>query len=389
MPVSGLFVNKPQISSSNQDLGINRFRFFLSGSTSIQMVSSGHFGRGASSIFRWTTALVCLVVLVGCKREGIRVYLAPKDLSGPAQLRYKVPQGWTELEPGAMRTARFSVPSKTGDMDVSIIALPEIKADKLDIVNLWREQVHLPAASEQEVAGMTETVSIAGRPADLFDMVSTESLIQEKYPARILVAMIRQGNATWFIKMTGEDESVREQKPVFVEFLKSMTFDHSAQETPAAFTANRPRSAPSTANPQTSAPNWQVPPHWKEVEATEMLLAKFIVPGQGDEKAEVTVSVFPGNVGGTHAIINRWRKQIGLAELDEQGTASLAQPLDGGPTNAILVDMSGAQTRVISAIVPDGGRTWFYKLMGPPGVAETEKIAFIAFINSALRGNSG
>jgi hypothetical protein len=354
------------------------------------MVSSGHSGRSASSIFRWTTVLVCFAVLTGCKREGVRVYLAPKDLSGPAQLRYKVPQGWTELEPGAMRTARFSVPSKTtGDMDVSIIALPEIKAGRLDIVNLWREQVHLPPASEQELAGMTETVSIAGRPADLFDMVSTESLIQEKYPARILVAMIKQGDATWFIKMTGEDESVREQKPVFVEFLKSMTFDHSAQEAPAAFTANRSRSEPSTLNSQPSNPNWQLPPHWKEVQATEMLLAKFIVPGKGGEKAEVTVSVLAGNGGGAHANINRWRKQIGLDELDEKGTASITRPLDGGPTDAILVDMSGAQTRLIAAIVPDGGRTWFYKLTGSPGMAETEKVAFIAFIHSAKRGNNG
>jgi hypothetical protein len=339
--------------------------------------------------------LVCFAVLSGCKREGIRVYLAPKDVSGAAHLHYKVPQGWTELEPGTMRTARFSIPSKVGsDMDVSIIALPEIKAGRLDIVNLWREQVRLPPASEEEVASMTETVPVAGKPADLFDMVSTEALIQEKYPARILVATIKQGNTTWFIKMTGEDESVHEQKPLFVEFLKSLAFDYSAQEAPAAFTANRPALSREPAKldggrPSEAKPPWEVPQHWKQVEATEMLLAKFIVPGKGDERAEVTVSVFPGNVGGTHANINRWRKQIGLTELDEQGIASIARPLDGGPTNAILVDMSGAQTRLIGAIVPDGGRTWFYKLTGPPSVAETEKIAFIAFINSARRGNSG
>ncbi len=340
-------------------------------------------------------ALLCFAVLSGCKREGIRVYLAPKDISGPAHLRYKVPQGWTELEAGGMRMARFSTPAKVGsDMDVSIIALPEIKASKLDIVNLWREQIRLPPASEQEVASMTESVPVAGRQADLFDMVSTESLIQEKYPARILVAIIKRGDTTWFVKMTGEDESVREQKPVFVEFLKSLAFDYSAQETPATFTANRPalsreQTRPDGGSSSQAKPSWEVPQHWKEVEATEMLLAKFIVPGTGDEKAEVTVAVLPGNVGGTHANINRWRKQIGLAELDEQGTASIARPLDGGPTNAILVDMSGAQTRLIGAIVPDGGRTWFYKLTGPSSVAETEKVAFIAFIHSARRGNNG
>ena len=45
------------------------------------MVSPAHSGRRSSSIFRWTTALVCVAVLSGCRREGIRVYLAPKDTS--------------------------------------------------------------------------------------------------------------------------------------------------------------------------------------------------------------------------------------------------------------------------------------------------------------------
>src|SRR5678815_5007451 len=102
----------------------------------------GHFRPRATSILRWAGALACLALITGCKREGIRVYLAPKEITGQAHLHYKVPQGWTELEAGGMRTARFSLPAKVGgDMDVSIIALPEIKAGKLDIVNLWREQV--------------------------------------------------------------------------------------------------------------------------------------------------------------------------------------------------------------------------------------------------------
>ena len=61
----------------------------------------------------------------------------------------------------------------------------------------------------------------------------------------------------------------------------------------------------------------------------------------------------------------------------------------GGPADAILVDMSGATKRLVAAIVPDGPRTWFYKLTGPPEVIETEKVTFIAFIHSAKRGNGG
>ena len=78
-----------------------------------------------------------------------------------------------------------------------------------------------------------------------------------------------------------------------------------------------------------------------------------------------------------------------LPELDEQGTKSLAQPLDGGVADAMLVDMSGKTTRLIGAIVPDGSRTWFYKLMGSPAIAEAEKAALVRFIQSAKHANGG
>lgn len=285
-----------------------------------------------------------------------------------------------------MRAARFSVPTPSGnDLDVSILALPGITAGKLDIVNIWRDQVRLPLATEQELASMSEAVEIGGKPGELFEMVSAEPLIEEKHKARILVAMVKDGDTSWFMKMAGEEESVRAQKPVFVEFLKSLTFDYTAHEAPAQFSANRGDDKP----PSGPKPEWQVPAHWKEVEPTEMLLAKFLVTGGTNEKAEITVSVFPGDVGGPHANINRWRRQLGLPELDEQGTKKLAQPLDAGKPDAMLVDMSGETTRLIGAIVPEGGRTWFYKLMGSPTVAEAEKATLVRFIQSAKHNNGG
>jgi hypothetical protein len=338
-------------------------------------------------------ALLACVSLAGCKREEVRVYLAPKDAPAAAtaqaassrpHVHYQLPRGWTELGTDGMRAARFSVPAEAGgNIDVSVIALPGITAGNVDIVNLWREQVGLPKATQEELAGITEAVEIGGQRAELFDMVSPEPLIEEKYKARILVAMLKDGNTGWFMKMTGEESSVQRQKPVFVEFLKSVRFDYSAHEAEPQFTENR-EGARTNAKPA-----WEVPGHWKEVEATEMLLAKFVVAGKGDEKAEVTVSVFPGDVGGPHANINRWRKQIGLAELDEQGTKALAQPLDGSLGDAMLVDMSGKSARLIGAIVPEGSRTWFYKLIGAPAVAEAEKTALVRLIQSAKHTNGG
>lgn len=347
--------------------------------------------RRATSISKWAVPVLCLLTVAGCKREEIRVYTAPRDLPPPSRdhaahaqrvqphAHYKVPEGWNELPAEGMRAARFSVPTASGnDLDVSVISLPGIAAGKLDIVNLWREQVQLPPATEADLASMNETVRVGDKQGDLFDMVSAEPLINDKDKARILVAMVKDGNTSWFMKMTGEDAAVREQKPKFIEFLNSLEFDYGSHDE-----APQTTSAPAQSTNSGGKPAWQVPPNWKEVPPTEMLLAKFLVAGKGEEKAEITVSVFPGDVGGLHANINRWRRQIGLPDADESTTRELAKPLEGVSRNAVLVDMSGANTRVIGAIVPDGGRTWFYKLTGSPDVAEAEKDSLVRFVQSA------
>ncbi|MCI0746018.1 MAG: hypothetical protein L0Y58_11480 [Verrucomicrobia subdivision 3 bacterium] len=341
--------------------------------------------------------LALLSALAGCKKEEIRVYVAPKEKPAPTRTaahdsgprphaHYTVPGGWTEVEPGAMRSARFSVPGSVGNLDVSILPLPGVTAGQLDIVNLWREQVRLEAVSESDLGGLAEKVRIGEKEGELFDMVSNDPMIEDKHKARILVAMVKDGDTSWFIKMTGEDESVRQQKPVFTDFLRSISFDYSAHGTEVAKTA-----APGAE----VKPAWAVPKNWKEVEPTQMVLAKFIASGQGDAKAEITVSVFPGDVGGVHANVNRWRGQIGLPAASDSEMKSIIQPLDAPGGGAILVDMSGenlgtkARTRLIGAIVPDGGRTWFYKMMGADAVAEAEKPALIRFIQSAKHSNNG
>jgi hypothetical protein len=38
---------------------------------------------------------------------------------------------------------------------------------------------------------------------------------------------------------------------------------------------------------------------------------------------------------------------------------------------------------VVAAIIPQGGRTWFYKLMGNAQVVEKQKDAFTKFVQTA------
>jgi hypothetical protein len=134
-----------------------------------------------------------------------------------------------------------------------------------------------------------------------------------------------------------------------------------------------------------------VPSGWQELPATQMLLAKFQTASAGG-KAEITVSRFPGDVGGMPANVNRWRSQIGLAPLPLDEAARLASPLDVLGGKAMLVDVSGDKAgqkiRLIGVIVPRDGQTWFFKLLGDDAVAEREKAAFLKFVQTVRYPNA-
>ena len=125
-----------------------------------------------------------------------------------------------------------------------------------------------------------------------------------------------------------------------------------------------------------------------------MLLAKFLLGGDAAAKAEVTVSVFPGDTGGLLANVNRWRGQVGLTPLEPADLKKLAS-VDVVGGKATLVDVSGVspksgqKARLIGAIVPREGSTWFYKLMGDEAVAEQQKAAFVKFIQTVRYPNAG
>ena len=107
---------------------------------------------------------------------------------------------------------------------------------------------------------------------------------------------------------------------------------------------------------------------------------KFLV---GGGKAVVTISVFQGSTGGVLANVNRWRAQIGLPAVDEKGLGPLLTPLDLPDAKATLIDMIGPKERMAAAIVPRGGQTWFFKMLGEEAAVGAEKAAFVEFVKSA------
>jgi hypothetical protein len=112
-----------------------------------------------------------------------------------------------------------------------------------------------------------------------------------------------------------------------------------------------------------------------------MQVARFKVPEKNGAAAEVFVSVFPNDTGGTLANVNRWRRQIQLGEIDASALASAVKPLDAAP-GALLADLTNGNQRLLGAIVPRDGQYWFYKMTGGAPAVEAARDNFIRFAQS-------
>lgn len=365
-----------------------------------------------------------LLLTAGCHRDAVKVYRIAKDenqapapqrtqpalstdspnpglppghpdISGAggasAQLTWKTPAGWTEETPSEMRVASFKVAGTGGQQaDVSVIPLFGMGGTDLANVNRWRGQVGLQTETDDAMQKEAEKVEAGGHPAQLFDIAGTNP--DNGNPERILgVIQHRPDGDSWFYKMTGAADLVEQQKPAFIEFLKSLNFGASAQaQASAGAPANGGMgallSAGSTTTASAAKPNWQVPADWQEVPAAQFLLAEYSITGAGGAKAEVNVAQLAGSGGGLLPNINRWRGQIGLGALDASGMGKAITSVDVTGGKATVVDMSGTDaqtgqpTRLVGAIVPVNGQTWFYKLMGDPKVVQAQKAAFLKFV---------
>lgn len=131
---------------------------------------------------------------------------------------------------------------------------------------------------------------------------------------------------------------------------------------------------------------WQPPAGWKREPPTQMVLAKFSVSAEAGARAEITVSAFPGEVGGLLANVNRWRSQVGLPPIGETELGGIVTGLETRSGSAKLVELAGAdartgnKARLLSVVLPHGDRTWFFKMIGEDQLVEREKEAFLKFV---------
>lgn len=166
--------------------------------------------------------------------------------------------------------------------------------------------------------------------------------------------------------------------------------ERPATPMPSAHPAAPPGERDMTSTPvQTSETRltWTTPPGWTEGAARPMRLATFVTGSSG---RECVITVFPGDVGGLEANLQRWLGQLQVTvapdALSKFARAPETFQSDGG-LPCLIYDFASvvpadAAESLLAAVVPLEGRTAFVKLGGTRAQIAAEKVNFLALCRS-------
>jgi hypothetical protein len=141
---------------------------------------------------------------------------------------------------------------------------------------------------------------------------------------------------------------------------------------------------PEMAPPSASDPVWTVPAEWtRSSEQRPMRHATFIVEDP-DGQVEVSVSQFPGDVGGMLANVNRWRGQVGLGPVGEADLPSIVTPFTSPGFEGHTMRLAGEGRTMLAASIfePSSNRTWFVKATVSPAAADRVETDLFEFARS-------
>lgn len=139
---------------------------------------------------------------------------------------------------------------------------------------------------------------------------------------------------------------------------------------------------PGSAPPSVAKLSWTAPAEWMTGRNSTMRLGSYASRGPNGEEADISITAFPGSVGGTLANLNRWRGQIGLGPIDEKAMPDGLEDLTVAGQPAQMVDYTGPTQRLVAVWLSHEGSTWFFKMTGPPQWVGQNKLAFRDFLST-------
>jgi hypothetical protein len=141
---------------------------------------------------------------------------APQTASAPP-IKWRTPEGWTEVPPSSMRYASFSASAEGGGkIDISVVTFLGDGGSDADNVNRWRGQMGLAPVDANAVTSQVIPVKTEDATFTTTDIAGAKT--------RTIAAWTRRDGRVWFFKATGPNAAVEKEKSNFVKFIESVRF---------------------------------------------------------------------------------------------------------------------------------------------------------------------
>jgi hypothetical protein len=142
--------------------------------------------------------------------------------------------------------------------------------------------------------------------------------------------------------------------------------------------------APAAATAVTTPPNWEPQP------LSQMRQASFLVKGDNDATADISLVSLGPAAGNVLDNVNRWLEQLGQPSITEQKLGEIAQRLTTSSGDVTVVDLTGLPKdadpakdgRIIAGMLTTGSSTLFFKMRGNADLVEEQKADFIKWVAS-------
>ena len=198
-----------------------------------------------------------------------------------------------------------------------------------------------------------------------------------KYPSRSILSI-----AALFLI------GCKRQQIVYYEIAKE---DNSIEQLAGDTDLNREsRGLPPETTGSAANPNWTIPEGWLPGKTSTMRRGSFTVLGPDNQGVDISVTTFPGDVGGELLNINRWRKQVGLSPISIDSLDEHIVTKTISEMTYRIVDFSTEQPtlddnypqRTIVATVNQEGNSWFFKMTGDAPLVTIQEEVFMVFLTS-------
>jgi hypothetical protein len=288
-----------------------------------------------------------------------------------AKPTWKLPEGWTETPGSGMRAATLTIPTDDQAVEISVIALPWRGApdELLSNINRWRGQMKLPEAGPNQLAEFTREIKVGDATMTIVDL-------QGQFSAGSMAAPFAGS-----MPSNGEAPHAGSTAP-------------SGEAAPSdGLPAGHP---PIASQPTAEAVPFTFTAHesWHVLPAGGLRKLVFAVT-EGPQQAFITAIDFPSDAGPMISDplenVNRWRHEVGLAEISKEAIGDVVQTIEMDGVQASYAEMipEAAQSgepptdlATIAAMVQRGEQIWFFKLSGSRELVVAQRDNFKTFLES-------